>query len=224
MPDALDATSTISPERHIAADALTDALNDPSAAWPDVVLRDHQIEALDQLSGRLANGTMRTWVDAPTGSGKTIMFSALAAAVGITNFLLVRRLARQLDAAAAQADAAAANQRELLDAMQAAVVVWDPDDLLVVANGGIRTEADSRVEMNLDTMEASLVLMRRDGGLLSKEQLPEQMNSVRHLAVARDGTIVSGQQYMGAVLAVALGQRLADAARGPGHQREFGCH
>ena len=79
-------------------------------------------------------------------------------------------------------------------------LLWLPDgETLVVANGGIRTEADSRVEMNLETMEASLVLMRRDGGLLSKEQLPEQMNSVRHLAVARDGTIVSGQQYMGAV-------------------------
>jgi len=66
-----------------------------------------------------------------------------------------------------------------------------------VANGGIRTEADSRVMMNLDAMEPSLVLMRRDGSLISKEQLPQRMNSVRHLAVAADGTIVSGQQYEG---------------------------
>lgn len=77
-------------------------------------------------------------------------------------------------------------------------LLWLPDgETLVVANGGIRTEADSRVEMNLDAMESSLVLMHRDGSLLSKEQLPERMNSVRHLAVASDGTVVSGQQYMG---------------------------
>ena len=77
-------------------------------------------------------------------------------------------------------------------------LLWLPDgDTLVVANGGIRTEADSRVEMNLDAMESSLVLLARDGTLLSKEQLPQRQNSVRHLAVADDGTLVSGQQYMG---------------------------
>jgi hypothetical protein len=73
-----------------------------------------------------------------------------------------------------------------------------PDgETLVVANGGIRTEAESRVEMNLDAMEPSLVLMRRDGSLISKETLAQQMNSVRHLAIATDGTIVAGQQFMG---------------------------
>ncbi len=77
-------------------------------------------------------------------------------------------------------------------------VSWMPDgETLVVANGGIRTEAESRVEMNLDAMEPSLVLMQRDGTLLSKEVLPQQMNSVRHLAIASDGTIVAGQQFMG---------------------------
>lgn len=46
-------------------------------------------------------------------------------------------------------------------------VAWLPDgETLVVANGGIRTEAESRVEMNLDAMEPSLVLMQRDGTLL----------------------------------------------------------
>jgi hypothetical protein len=63
-------------------------------------------------------------------------------------------------------------------------VAWLPDgETLVVANGGIRTEAESRVEMNLDAMQPSLVLMQRDGTLLSKETLAQQMNSVRHLAV-----------------------------------------
>jgi len=77
-------------------------------------------------------------------------------------------------------------------------LLWLPDgETLAVANGGIRTEADSRVEMNLDAMDSSLVLLRRDGSLLSKEQLPERMNSVRHMAVANDGTLVTGQQYMG---------------------------
>ncbi|MEX6502303.1 DUF1513 domain-containing protein [Pseudomonas zhanjiangensis] len=77
-------------------------------------------------------------------------------------------------------------------------LLWLADgETLVVANGGIRTEADSRVEMNLDSMQPSLVLLRRDGSLVSQEQLPQPQNSVRHLAVAADGTIVSGQQYMG---------------------------
>ncbi|WP_407312076.1 DUF1513 domain-containing protein [Pseudomonas sp. nanlin1] len=77
-------------------------------------------------------------------------------------------------------------------------VSWLPDgETLVVANGGIRTEAESRVEMNLDAMEPSLVLMARDGSLLSKECLSQTMNSVRHLAIARDGTVLACQQYMG---------------------------
>ncbi|AYC34159.1 DUF1513 domain-containing protein [Pseudomonas cavernae] len=77
-------------------------------------------------------------------------------------------------------------------------VSWLPDgETLVVANGGIRTEAESRVEMNLDAMQPSLVLMHRDGRLLSKETLAQPMNSIRHLAVAADGTLVAGQQFMG---------------------------
>lgn len=77
-------------------------------------------------------------------------------------------------------------------------LLWMPDgETLAVANGGIRTEADSREKMNLDAMEPSLVLLRRDGTLLSREQLPERMNSVRHMAVAGDGTLVTGQQYEG---------------------------
>ena len=53
MPDGLPSTT----ERNAAiapGEALARALADPSAAWPDVVLRDHQIEALDELAGRLA--------------------------------------------------------------------------------------------------------------------------------------------------------------------------
>jgi uncharacterized protein len=77
-------------------------------------------------------------------------------------------------------------------------VSWMPDgETLVVANGGIRTEAESRLDMNLNAMQPSLVLMQRDGRLLSKETLGQSMNSIRHLAIASDGTIVAGQQFMG---------------------------
>jgi len=77
-------------------------------------------------------------------------------------------------------------------------VSWLPDgETLVVANGGIRTEAESRVDMNLHAMQPSLVLLRRDGTLISQEALPQPMNSVRHLAIADDGTILACQQFMG---------------------------
>ncbi|MCC6830957.1 MAG: DEAD/DEAH box helicase [Thermoleophilia bacterium] len=79
------------------ADALRAALDDPSRAWPDVVLRPHQLEALDELAVRLGHGVQRTWVDSPTGSGKTVMFCALASALGGSATVLVprRNLAEQ---------------------------------------------------------------------------------------------------------------------------------
>ncbi|OYT97031.1 MAG: hypothetical protein CFE49_04125 [Pseudomonas sp. PGPPP3] len=77
-------------------------------------------------------------------------------------------------------------------------LLWLPDgETLVVANGGIRTEADSREATNLNAMESSLVLMGRDGNLFSRERLANPLNSIRHLAVAADGTIACGQQYQG---------------------------
>lgn len=77
-------------------------------------------------------------------------------------------------------------------------VSWMPDgETLVIANGGIRTEAESRVDMNLHAMQPSLVFMNRDGALQSKETLSQPMNSIRHLAIASDGTVVAGQQFMG---------------------------
>ncbi|MGC1333441.1 DUF1513 domain-containing protein [Pseudomonas sp.] len=77
-------------------------------------------------------------------------------------------------------------------------LAWLPDgETLVVANGGIRTEAESRVDMNLHAMEPSLVMMNRKGCLLSKETLEQPMNSIRHLAIAADGTVLACQQFMG---------------------------
>jgi superfamily II DNA or RNA helicase len=90
-------TSIETSETRAAAERLETALADPAAWWPDVVLREHQIEALDELAIRLRAGASRTWIDAPTGSGKTITFCALAAALGGSAVVLVprRNLAEQ---------------------------------------------------------------------------------------------------------------------------------
>jgi len=95
-------TDTTTAQAPVAA--LRVALDDPAASWPDVVLREHQLEALDQLHGRLANGATRTWVDAPTGSGKTVTFCALASALNGASLVLVprRNLADQTVAALAR--------------------------------------------------------------------------------------------------------------------------
>ena len=83
------------------ADALRQALADPLAAWPAVTLREHQLEALDELATHLHLGANRTWIHAPTGSGKTITFCALAAALKVPTLVLVprRNLADQTAAA-----------------------------------------------------------------------------------------------------------------------------
>jgi superfamily II DNA or RNA helicase len=96
MPVSLRPTSNTSAPPS-PAEALAAALEDPATVWPDVELRPHQIEALDDLASRLAHGVRRTWVDAPTGSGKTVMFCALAAALDGSACVLVprRNLAEQ---------------------------------------------------------------------------------------------------------------------------------
>ena len=72
--------------------------------------------------------------------------------------------------------------------------VWLPDNAgFAIANGGIRTEADSRIALN-ETIESSLVLMNKNGTLISKETLSSG-NSIRHIAMATDGTIVTAQQF-----------------------------
>ncbi|MBA4176709.1 MAG: hypothetical protein C0505_09125 [Leptothrix sp. (in: Bacteria)] len=80
-------------------------------------------------------------LDTQTPSGRfwTGVTALSAAVLVLVNFLLVWRLAHRLDETAARADAAAANQRELLDAMEAAVVVWGPDDRLVLCNRDFRS-------------------------------------------------------------------------------------
>ncbi|MDP2549273.1 DUF1513 domain-containing protein [Oceanobacter sp. 4_MG-2023] len=67
---------------------------------------------------------------------------------------------------------------------------------LVVANGGLLTHPDSgRKVLNLDTMDPSLVyLSLANGTLISQHRLPESKASIRHLALADDGTVAIATQ------------------------------
>lgn len=72
---------------------------------------------------------------------------------------------------------------------------------LVIANGGLLTHPDSgRAKLNLASMEPCLaVIDPRTGDLLRRLVLPRELHqlSIRHLAVATDGTIGFGMQYEG---------------------------
>lgn len=84
----------------------------------------------------------------------------------------------------------------------------DPHDIraadgqtLVVANGGLLIDRDApRVKLNIATMEASLAYFdARDGQLLAHHRLaPEHHQlSIRHLAIAGDGTVAVAMQFEG---------------------------
>lgn len=72
---------------------------------------------------------------------------------------------------------------------------------LVIANGGLLTHPDSgRAKLNLATMEPSVsVVEPATGTVLRRLTLPRELRqlSIRHLAVAPDGTIGFGMQYEG---------------------------
>ncbi|PNK61008.1 DUF1513 domain-containing protein [Psychrobacter sp. FDAARGOS_221] len=78
-------------------------------------------------------------------------------------------------------------------------LVMHPDgDTLVIANGGIKTEKASREELNIDSMQPSLVYLNRHNGELIQQIYPEHNQmSVRHLAMHEDGTVVIGIQFQG---------------------------
>ncbi|MEL6294713.1 MAG: DUF1513 domain-containing protein [Pseudomonadota bacterium] len=75
-----------------------------------------------------------------------------------------------------------------------------PNGLLAVANGGIRTHPSTgRDKLNLDTMRPNLVLFDASGQLTDFAELPADLhqNSLRHIAAARDNTVVCGFQWQG---------------------------
>lgn len=74
--------------------------------------------------------------------------------------------------------------------------VWLPDHSgFAIANGGVRTEANSRAAMD-DGVASSLTTVNLDGSLRSRDTLDDPRASIRHVAVAADGTLVTGQQYI----------------------------
>lgn len=81
-------------------------------------------------------------------------------------------------------------------------VVLMPDGAhLAVANGGIRTHPDSgREKLNLAEMDPSVCLVALATGRVVATHRPPpdlRMNSVRHLAVAADGTLAAAMQWEG---------------------------
>ena len=81
------------------------------------------------------------------------------------------------------------------------VALLGEGDTLVVANGGILTRPDlPRVKLNVPTMSPSLCYIdRRSGALLERRRLGRSLHrlSIRHLAVAADGTVAIAMQYEG---------------------------
>ena len=78
-------------------------------------------------------------------------------------------------------------------------LLMHPDgETLIVAIGGIKTERASRDELNLDSMQPSLVYLNRHDGTLLEQVFPKHRQmSVRHLAVKQDGTVIVGIQFQG---------------------------
>ncbi|MFD2739160.1 DUF1513 domain-containing protein [Sulfitobacter aestuarii] len=73
-------------------------------------------------------------------------------------------------------------------------------DVLVVANGGIRTHPDhGREKLNLDEMSPSLTYLTPSGALLDRVMLPDDLrqNSIRHLAAREDGLVAFAMQWQG---------------------------
>lgn len=83
-------------------------------------------------------------------------------------------------------------------------VLLMPDGLrLAVANGGIATDGDSRTPLNLATMRPNLAWLDvATGALAARIETPEalRLNSLRHLAVAADGTLAAALQWEGAAI------------------------
>lgn len=74
------------------------------------------------------------------------------------------------------------------------------DQVLVVANGGIRTHPDSgRDKLNLAEMRPNLSYLSLSGALLEQVELSPDLrqNSIRHLAQSPDGQVAFAMQWQG---------------------------
>ncbi|GKY86731.1 DUF1513 domain-containing protein [Sinisalibacter aestuarii] len=70
---------------------------------------------------------------------------------------------------------------------------------LVVANGGIQTDASDRTKLNIPDMRPSLVYLSLAGDLLEEVRLDDELhqNSIRHLALREDGLVGFAMQWEG---------------------------
>lgn len=73
------------------------------------------------------------------------------------------------------------------------------NDVLAVANGGIKTDPDDRTKLNLDTMRPNLSYIDTSGQISDQIELDPDLaqNSIRHLAIAADGTVAFALQWEG---------------------------
>ncbi|MEX0283179.1 MAG: DUF1513 domain-containing protein [Paracoccaceae bacterium] len=78
-----------------------------------------------------------------------------------------------------------------------------PDgETLVVANGGIETHPETgRTKLNLPDMRSNLSYLTPDGTVLAQAEMDAvwHRNSIRHLAVARDGRVAFATQWQGEI-------------------------
>lgn len=71
-------------------------------------------------------------------------------------------------------------------------------DVLVVANGGIRTDPADRTPLNLSEMRPNLSYLSPEGVVETMVELPDlSQNSIRHLAVRGDGLVAFAMQWQG---------------------------
>ncbi|ANT61287.1 twin-arginine translocation pathway signal [Salipiger sp. CCB-MM3] len=70
---------------------------------------------------------------------------------------------------------------------------------LVVANGGIQTDAWDRTKLNIDSMKPNLSYVGLNGTLMEMVELEEDLhqNSIRHLALRADGLVGFCMQWQG---------------------------
>ncbi|MEM7667806.1 MAG: DUF1513 domain-containing protein, partial [Pseudomonadota bacterium] len=81
------------------------------------------------------------------------------------------------------------------------VVRLPGSEILAIANGGIRTHpASGRDKLNLGSMRPNLTYMDAATGAVIDQVEPDdalRLNSIRHLAVSRDGRIAAATQWQG---------------------------